>query len=255
MHTYFIFLFSGKGFFAILLFVLSLVISSSYVYANAEKSELKGQKQKNETTTITIPKDTPRTKILGHNALLVEDIKELPSSITQMRSMWQKVEEEHDTKVFQIKHSPLPQYKVQQWSALKSRFGKMSKISQLQAINGFFNNIPSKDDILNYGKDEYWAAPGKFMSKFSGDCEDYSISKYFALQHLGWKKENLFVLFLHDNINQGMHSVLAVKNGNKTFILDNLSRPAHLLVPAEQYVNQVKLHSMANYEGYWVFIK
>lgn len=41
-----------------------------------------------------------------------------------------------------------------------------------------------------YTTSDYWATPYEFLARDKGDCEDYVIAKYFALLHLGIKKNN-----------------------------------------------------------------
>jgi len=57
----------------------------------------------------------------------------------------------------------------------------------------------------------------------SGDCEDYSIAKYFALRQLGFRKEELRVIILFDQIRNIGHAVLAVYEPNDILVLDSLS--------------------------------
>jgi Predicted periplasmic protein len=62
----------------------------------------------------------------------------------------------------------------------------------------------------------------EFISK-SGDCEDYSIVKYYALKSLGIPVENMRIVVLNDSIRNLDHSVLAVDVDGKIYILDNVS--------------------------------
>lgn len=93
---------------------------------------------------------------------------------------------------------------------------------QLKTVNSFFNRWPYRLDIDNYGISEYWATPYEFL-RLSGDCEDYSITKYYALKQLGVPIDNLRIVMLMDTIRGIAHAVLAVKHRDEYYILDNLS--------------------------------
>lgn len=93
---------------------------------------------------------------------------------------------------------------------------------QLKTVNTFFNRWPYRLDIDNYGMSEYWATPHEFL-RLSGDCEDYSITKYYALKQLGVPVERMRIVMLMDTIRGIAHAVLTVKSGDEYYVLDNLS--------------------------------
>ncbi len=111
---------------------------------------------------------------------------------------------------------------------------------RIQAVNGFFNRWPYKLDREIYGVSEYWATPKEFMAR-SGDCEDYSIAKYFALRKLGFKKEELRIVILMDRIRGIGHAVLALYAKDEIVILDSLS---NLILPHSRYKHYVPQYSM-----------
>jgi predicted transglutaminase-like cysteine proteinase len=74
-----------------------------------------------------------------------------------------------------------------------------------------------------YGVTDYWATPGEFI-KNSGDCEDYAITKMYALRQLGVNPEHLRIVALKDNIRNLDHAVLAVYIGGTIYILDNVTK-------------------------------
>ena len=59
---------------------------------------------------------------------------------------------------------------------LESLKGK-GKWTQLRAVNARMNKAKYISDKANWGRKDYWATPGEFMSRF-GDCEDYAIVKW-----------------------------------------------------------------------------
>ena len=56
---------------------------------------------------------------------------------------------------------------------------------KLYSINRFFNRFDFVDDLVHWNEKDYWATPIEFISTGAGDCEDYTIAKYFSLIELG----------------------------------------------------------------------
>ena len=57
---------------------------------------------------------------------------------------------------------------------------------KLRRVNDFFNQrIAFDDDRSVWGQGDYWATPIETMGQGRGDCEDFSIAKYYSLLDLG----------------------------------------------------------------------
>lgn len=109
------------------------------------------------------------------------------------------------------------------WDQFKAKAAKLNGLDLLRLVNNFWNNWPYREDHDVYKQSDYWAAPWEFR-KNSGDCEDYSIAKYFTLRALGVPKENMRVVVLMETIRNLPHAVLVVYLGDDAYVLDNLSR-------------------------------
>lgn len=115
-------------------------------------------------------------------------------------------------------------------ASFKKRFSKWTKfldglkgkdrLTQVKAVNKFMNKSKYIQDKRNWGKKDYWASPGEFLTKF-GDCEDYSIAKYMALKYLGIAPDKLRIVAVKDmNLKVG-HAILAYYAKDRILILDN----------------------------------
>ncbi len=106
------------------------------------------------------------------------------------------------------------------WRIFLNKIKGQSKGKQLALVNQFLNKWLYTLDPVNYNKKDYWATPNQFMQR-NGDCEDYAITKYLSLLHLGWSKEEMRIVVVQDlNLNVG-HAILAVYAGGKAWLLDN----------------------------------
>jgi predicted transglutaminase-like cysteine proteinase len=108
------------------------------------------------------------------------------------------------------------------WERLEAELRGKSPLERVQGVNNFFNQWPYKTDPAVWGLEDYWATPQEFMQK-SGDCEDYAITKYYALRSLGIPASQLRIVALKDNLRNLGHAVLAFIDGDQVYILDNLT--------------------------------
>lgn len=136
------------------------------------------------------------------------------------------------------------------WQKMIHLSANKPPMETLKTVNTFFNQWPYRLDIEAYGKSDYWASPNEFF-KMSGDCEDYSIIKYFALQQLGFKTENMRIVVIKDAIRNINHAVLAVYINDTAYILDNMS---NLVLPHSKYQHYVPQYSV-NGANRWAHIR
>lgn len=110
------------------------------------------------------------------------------------------------------------------WIKLMSPTAPQPERQSLENVNRFFNQFHFIDDIKLWGKSNYWATPLEFIGVNAGDCEDYSIAKYFTLLELGVSDEKLRITMVKAlRLNQ-YHMVLAYYEtpSSVPLILDNL---------------------------------
>jgi predicted transglutaminase-like cysteine proteinase len=98
-----------------------------------------------------------------------------------------------------------------------------SDFEKLDAVNKFYNDVRYSSDQSTYGMSDYWATPYEFLGRDKGDCEDYVIAKYFALQYLGMDMKKLFFFYVKSTKFKEAHMVLAYyeKPSAMPLILDN----------------------------------
>lgn len=122
-------------------------------------------------------------------------------------------------------------------------------MDQLRTVNTFFNKWPYRLDEDIYGTSDWWATPQEFL-KHSGDCEDYAISKYFALRELGFSSEALRIVILKDRIRNIGHAVLVVFVENEVHVLDNVT---DIIFPHTKYRHYIPQYSL-NETARWAHI-
>lgn len=142
------------------------------------------------------------------------------------------------------------QGKQQDWQAFVQRMRGVGRYEQMVQVHRYLNRYKYIEDIDLWGRTDYWATPGEFMT-LSGDCEDYSIAKYYTLKALGWSDTDLRLVVLRDTVRNIAHAVLAVNYNGENYILDNLAtEPLQ-----DKYLRQYTPYYAVNATSRWVFIK
>ncbi|MBE0615895.1 MAG: transglutaminase-like cysteine peptidase [Burkholderiales bacterium] len=103
----------------------------------------------------------------------------------------------------------------------------------LQIVNDAINSkMKWLDDNVHWGVEDYWATPAESIASAGGDCEDYSIAKYYMLKELGVPLARMRITYVRALTLKGQaHMVLAYFStpDAEPLILDNLDgrvRPA-----------------------------
>ena len=115
--------------------------------------------------------------------------------------------------------------RVRTWRNEIHQLFSLPERKKLEQVNNFFNQLYFVDDIKLWGKNDYWATPLEFLGSNAGDCEDFTIAKYFSLLELGISDKKLRLVYVKAlNINQ-FHMVLAyyAKPSSEPILLDNLN--------------------------------
>ena len=117
-----------------------------------------------------------------------------------------------------------------------------SDIEKLKAVNEFFNSVRYASDMKVYKKKDYWATPYEFLGKDTGDCEDYVISKYFALIYLGMDSSKLFFTYVRSTKFKSPHMVLTYFKTPRSepLILDNNN---HRIFPASKRKDLIPIYN------------
>ena len=110
------------------------------------------------------------------------------------------------------------------WRNLINQNQVSSETAKLELVNDFFNSLEFINDIDHWGKDDYWATPVQMLASNGGDCEDFSIAKYFTLREMGIPADRLRLTYVKAlRLNQA-HMVLTYFPTAEAspLVLDNL---------------------------------
>ncbi len=145
---------------------------------------------------------------------------------------------------------------VQSWNEMMQAAQSMNEQDKVKRVNEFFNRkIQFGEDQAVWGENDYWATPLEFMGKGVGDCEDFAITKYFALRNLNVPNDRLRITYVKARIGgprsdvTQAHMVLGYYEDptGEPLILDNLITE---LRPASRRTDLMPVFSF-NSEGLW----
>lgn len=149
------------------------------------------------------------------------------------------------------------QEQLRDWLALVEQTRALpTNEEKLRRINDFINRrIQFADDRQIWGQSDYWASPMETLAKLAGDCEDFTIAKYFTLREVGVPDEQLRLVYVkarlgHDDRSmQQAHMVLAwyPSPTAEPLVLDNLIGDIR---PASRRPDLVPVFSF-NSQGIW----
>lgn len=124
-----------------------------------------------------------------------------------------------------------PPANLRDWQKLLEDAKALPAAEKLKRVNEFFNRrIRFGEDAEIWGQPDYWATPMETLAKGAGDCEDFTIGKYFTLLNANVPNDQLRLVYVRariggpaSNVVQA-HMVLAYYPAPdaEPLVLDNL---------------------------------
>lgn len=146
---------------------------------------------------------------------------------------------------------------IRDWQKALSDSVSAGEMEKLRFINAYINGrVTFVDDQITWRVNDYWATPLESLGRAQGDCEDYTIAKYFSLKHLGVPVSKLRLTYARARIGgpastiTQAHMVLAYYSSPdaEPLILDNLISEIR---PASRRADLAPVFSF-NSEGVWM---
>lgn len=172
-------------------------------------------------------------------------------------SLAQAANFEQIERIFNKQYGAEALQRFRDWRQVQHRVdSRTAEIERLAKINQFVNRrIVFSEDIVVWGRQDYWATPFETLGKGAGDCEDLAILKYFSLIEAGVDRARLRLIYVRAMIGlpgQGVpvaHMVLGFYEtpSAEPLILDNLITE---ILPAGRRPDLTPVFSF-NGEGVW----
>ena len=139
---------------------------------------------------------------------------------------------------------------LERWYLLVEQQRTAPELDKIVAVNTFFNGFDIVDDRYWWGEEDYWATLFETLATSGGDCEDFSIAKYFTLRRLNIPDERLRLTYVISLKTKKPHMVLtcSLPAKNEPLVLDT-AEPE--VLPVSGRSDLVPVYSF-NSGGYWL---
>jgi predicted transglutaminase-like cysteine proteinase len=116
--------------------------------------------------------------------------------------------------------------RLQEWRKFIIENRDKTDSKKVESVNRFINTITSKLDSEQWNREDYWATPYQFIASGGGDCEDFSIAKYFTLRMMGVTVDRTRIAYVNVEGKNEPHMVLFYfpKDDQPPLVLDNLEK-------------------------------
>ncbi|MCK5829235.1 MAG: transglutaminase-like cysteine peptidase [Methylococcales bacterium] len=140
--------------------------------------------------------------------------------------------------------------RVEDWRYLIEDNKDLTEKNKLVLVNNFINQVDFEDDNVHWKQNDYWATPIETLASNGGDCEDFSLAKYFTLSELGIADQCLRMTYVKAMPVNKPHMVLTYqcRRSDRPLVLDNLNTS---ILPAEQRKDLLPVYSF-NVQGLWI---
>lgn len=156
----------------------------------------------------------------------------------------------------QARYGATAEQTIKAWREMMHSVDALGEREKVIRVNEFLNRkIQFGEDRDIWGQNDYWATPLELMGRGIGDCEDFSIAKYFSLRSLGIADEKLRITYVRARIGgprsdiTQAHMILGyyANPTEEPLILDNLITEVR---PASRRADLTPVFSF-NSEGLW----
>ncbi len=140
--------------------------------------------------------------------------------------------------------------RLEVWQNLLTELANEDEEYKLERVNDFFNRVRFIDDLTHWKKKDYWATPVEFLISNGGDCEDFSIAKYYTLKELGVSVDKLNLAYVKALDYNQAHMVLTyyAKPNSIPMVLDNINKK---ILPASKRPDLLHVYSF-NGDKLWL---
>lgn len=150
------------------------------------------------------------------------------------------------------KYGAYAKRRLSSWMSLMAENKSLSELEKLEKVNQYFNMLTYRTDLAHWGMKDYWATPLEFIVSGAGDCEDFSIAKYFTLLELGVDDSKLLITYTKYKEYGGYEQAHMVLTYYETptsipLVLDNINKK---ILAADQRTDLKPIYSF-NGSGLW----
>jgi predicted transglutaminase-like cysteine proteinase len=134
-----------------------------------------------------------------------------------------------------------------QWASLVAELKTLPLRERVLRVNAVLNRLPYIPAERNWGDVAYWETPYEFLAR-GGQCQDYAIAKYLALEESGVPTTALRFVVVRDTLRGLDHAIDIVTVDGAALVLDNQVQEVTPAVGNQRYQPYYAL----NDQGWWI---
>jgi len=123
----------------------------------------------------------------------------------------------------------------------RARIGEINRAINLK--------LKPVSDLALHGVEDVWSPPLATFAIGAGDCEDYAIAKFVALQEAGISADVLRIVILRDDLREEDHAVVAARLDGNWLMLDN----RHMVMVEDHDVRRYRPIFLVDRDGVKVY--
>jgi predicted transglutaminase-like cysteine proteinase len=135
---------------------------------------------------------------------------------------------------------------AQWWASFVAELSRLPLRERIARVNSVLNQVPYVTAQANWHDPNHWETPYEFLAR-GGQCQDYAIAKFMALEQSGVPQEALRLAVVRDTEKAADHAVAVVYVDGAALVLDNQNQA---VVPASAHGRYRPYYSI-NRAGWW----
>jgi predicted transglutaminase-like cysteine proteinase len=144
--------------------------------------------------------------------------------------------------------SPATACPHEQWAHLVDTLRGLPLRERVLQVNALLNRVPYVPTQRNWGVSGYWETPYEFLAR-GGQCQDYAIAKYLALEEAGVSTDALRFVVAYDRLSGLDHAVDIVTVDGTPLVLDSQVQDVTPAMGNRRY----RPYYALNDRGWWVY--
>ncbi len=132
------------------------------------------------------------------------------------------------------------------WASFVAELKRLPLRERVARVNSVLNRVPYVTAQANWRDPNHWETPYEFLTR-GGQCQDYAIAKFMALEQSGVPQEALRLAVVRDTARGLDHAVTIVYVDGAALVLDNQNEA---VVPASPHGRYRPYYSI-NRAGWW----
>lgn len=135
---------------------------------------------------------------------------------------------------------------AERWRAFIAELKTLPLRARVERVNAVLNRVRYVSAEANWHDPNHWETPLEFLSR-GGQCQDYAIAKFMALEESGVPEEALRLAVVRDTYLGADHAVAIVYVDGEALVLDNLAPDVRPDSAIDRYIPYYSI----NRQGWW----